>query len=328
MPPKVSVCITNYNYGKYLGQCLTYLLAQDFKDFEAIVIDNCSTDDSEEIARRFEKADKRVRFVKNERNLGMNGNRNRAFELAEGNIIYMLSPDDFVINGILEEISGAFDKNPDVNMVFLNLVTFFDDSKTIKKNIYGKRLSFPMERKLAYFEIAGDILAGRLDKTIMVGSFAIRNVRGLKSRFGVDDPGGEALFLLRYLIETRGLSLYLDRDLFFFRAHGANMGYRVNMEKNFRYYSEELRKLLTENARDKRLMDSLLGSRYYSLGSFVIYLIYSPDMSLRARGLSMMIETAKFHFRLRDLFFYPYDFLKRVVASKVRSLLLKTYGIV
>lgn len=94
--PLVSVLMTSYNRERYIGAAIESVLAQHFEDFELLVVDNCSTDRSVEIAREYERRDRRVRVVVNERNLGQFGNRNRAAELARGRLLRYADSDDLL----------------------------------------------------------------------------------------------------------------------------------------------------------------------------------------------------------------------------------------
>lgn len=92
MSPTFSICIPNYNYGRYLGETLESVLAQTYADFEVVVVDNASTDDSVEVVQRF--ADPRVRLVRNRCNVGFALNVQRATALARGDFVNVLSSDD------------------------------------------------------------------------------------------------------------------------------------------------------------------------------------------------------------------------------------------
>ncbi|HWH03492.1 MAG TPA: glycosyltransferase family 2 protein, partial [Gemmatimonadales bacterium] len=65
--PLVSVVTPVYNTGKYLAECIESVLAQTFTDFEYVILDNASTDDSPEIIARYARRDPRIRVVRNER---------------------------------------------------------------------------------------------------------------------------------------------------------------------------------------------------------------------------------------------------------------------
>jgi glycosyltransferase involved in cell wall biosynthesis len=82
--PRVSIGMAIYNEEKYLRKALDSLLAQDFADFELIISDNASVDATQEICREYAARDPRVRYHRNETNVGATENFNRAFRLSSG----------------------------------------------------------------------------------------------------------------------------------------------------------------------------------------------------------------------------------------------------
>ncbi len=90
--PSVSVVIPNFNYGPYLGQAITSVLDQTFQSFEVLVIDNFSTDESEDVAHSFE--DPRIRFERFSNGGSIARARNHGIALAQGEYIAFLDSDD------------------------------------------------------------------------------------------------------------------------------------------------------------------------------------------------------------------------------------------
>ena len=76
--PTVSVLVTLYNREAFIGAALTSILASTYEDFEVVVVDDASTDNSCELAKSIAATDSRVRVSRNEANLGDYGNRRRA----------------------------------------------------------------------------------------------------------------------------------------------------------------------------------------------------------------------------------------------------------
>lgn len=105
---KVSICIPVYNGGKFLRQCLDTCLQQSFSDYEIVICDDGSTDDSIAILESYAK-DKRVRFFKNDKNLGLVGNWNKCLEMAKGEWIKFVFQDDYITSDCLEKFVDAVD---------------------------------------------------------------------------------------------------------------------------------------------------------------------------------------------------------------------------
>src|SRR5690349_21051330 len=93
MTPKISVLMTAYNRASYIGAAIESVLAQTERDFELVVVDDRSTDDTVAVASAY-LSDPRVRIARNERNLGDYPNRNHAATLARGRFIKYHDSDD------------------------------------------------------------------------------------------------------------------------------------------------------------------------------------------------------------------------------------------
>jgi glycosyltransferase involved in cell wall biosynthesis len=92
--PAVSVCIPAYRGAAHIGEAIESVLAQTFADFELVVVDDASPDDTAQWVARYD--DPRIRFLRNERNAGVQANWNRCLELARGRYFKLLPQDDLI----------------------------------------------------------------------------------------------------------------------------------------------------------------------------------------------------------------------------------------
>jgi len=92
--PSVSVLIPTYNYACFLAEAIESVLMQDFRDFELLIVDDCSADHTAEVVKPFCSRDARVRFSANSINLGMVNNWNHCLRQARGEYIKFLFGDD------------------------------------------------------------------------------------------------------------------------------------------------------------------------------------------------------------------------------------------
>ena len=93
--PLVSILIPSYNHARFLPACLNSVRSQTFQDWEVVLVDDGSKDESVEIARRYALEDPRISVQVNEVNLGTYGTEQRALELCSGQLIAILNSDDF-----------------------------------------------------------------------------------------------------------------------------------------------------------------------------------------------------------------------------------------
>lgn len=104
--PKISVVVPMYNVEKYLRLCLMTILEQTFKDFELILVDDCSTDGTLEVAKSF--SDSRIKILRNSKNLGRPGPvRNVGLDAAQGDYVYFCDSDDAILPHALESLYNA-----------------------------------------------------------------------------------------------------------------------------------------------------------------------------------------------------------------------------
>jgi len=129
--PKVSICLLTYNRAHLLPRSLDSLLAQTYQDFELIISDNCSPDETEKICREYAKRDARVRYYRNSRNLGMVGNYNVALSRARGEYVAIVHDGDIYRRDLIEKWVNALDTYPSAAFVFnaLEAVDYFGRHK-------------------------------------------------------------------------------------------------------------------------------------------------------------------------------------------------------
>lgn len=117
--PIVSVVTPFYNTAEYLAECMDSVLAQDFEDFEYILLDNCSTDGSAEIAADYAERDERIRLLHNDEHLGQVANYNAALRLCSPGARYVkiVQADDWLYPRCLAEMVDAAERHPQCHLV-------------------------------------------------------------------------------------------------------------------------------------------------------------------------------------------------------------------
>ena len=134
--PLVSVCITTYNYAHFLEETVKSVLNQTFSDFELIISDNNSTDDTDNIVQQYLQ-DQRVSYYKNTTNLGIAGNWNKCLGYAKGKYIKFLCADDQFSPELLERFVGVMEQYPDVSLVTSYRQAFENSTVIIKVPLSG-----------------------------------------------------------------------------------------------------------------------------------------------------------------------------------------------
>jgi glycosyltransferase involved in cell wall biosynthesis len=126
MTPKVSILVPTYNYAHYIGEAIESALNQTYTNFELVIIDDQSKDNTDEIVAGY-LGDPRVKYYKNKVNLGLAGNFNEALKYAKGEYIKYLLADDLFHPSLLEKMVPVMDQYPDVSLV------------TSKRDMFGSK---------------------------------------------------------------------------------------------------------------------------------------------------------------------------------------------
>jgi len=113
-PPRLSIGLPVYNGERFLKFALDSLIEQTFTDFELIICDNASTDDTMRICQDYSSRDSRIRYYRNHENIGASANFNRTYELAHAGYFKWAAADDLISPTFLEKCVQVLDENPDV----------------------------------------------------------------------------------------------------------------------------------------------------------------------------------------------------------------------
>ncbi|MGD8854575.1 MAG: glycosyltransferase family A protein [Gammaproteobacteria bacterium] len=115
-PPQVTIAIPTYNRAELLSASLRSALDQKYPDFEILVLDNASTDNTEAVVESF--GDRRVRYVRSPKNIGLFRNWNRAIELNRSPYLGILQDDDALLPDFIQESVAALERNPTTALSF------------------------------------------------------------------------------------------------------------------------------------------------------------------------------------------------------------------
>ncbi|HEX6624955.1 MAG TPA: glycosyltransferase [Pyrinomonadaceae bacterium] len=124
--PLVSVVVPTYNYGRFIGETLDSLRAQTYPDWECVVVDDGSTDDTEEIVARVAAADPRVRYLR-QRNRRQAVAKNKGLADARGVYVQFLDADDLLEPRKFERQVEYLERHPEVDLVYGDMLYFDAD---------------------------------------------------------------------------------------------------------------------------------------------------------------------------------------------------------
>jgi len=176
--PTVTIGLPVYNGEEYLAQAIDSLLAQTFQDFELVISDNGSTDQTQAICERYMAADQRIRYVRSPVNRGAAWNYNHVFALAQGKYFRWTSHDDLCAPTHLERCVAILKAKPEVVLCYPKSLFIDEAGDEVRKHEDGMnfRAIKPHERLQDFLPgacnpIFGLIRMDALKTTSLIGSY-------------------------------------------------------------------------------------------------------------------------------------------------------------
>lgn len=163
---KISAYIPTYNCGKYLKQAVDSVLSQTYHNFELIIIDDASIDNTAKILKEY-KNNPKVRIITNKKNIGFVRSANKAIKLAKGDYILRLDGDDYLDENSLMILANILDRHPEIGLVYPDFFHINEEGDIIdyfRKKKLGKEIELldlppnsggTMIRKSCYHAIGG-----------------------------------------------------------------------------------------------------------------------------------------------------------------------------
>ena len=138
--PTVSFVVPCYKLAHFLPECVNSILAQTYADFEVLIMDDCSPDETAEVARSFQ--DRRVKHIRNDPNLGALPNYNKGIKLSRGKYVWLISADDYLLRPyVLQSYVDLMDAHPRIGFTFCPGIGVKNGRETglLKYSTYGGR---------------------------------------------------------------------------------------------------------------------------------------------------------------------------------------------
>lgn len=200
MAPRVSVLIPTYNCGRFLAEAIDSVLEQSFTDYEIIVVDDGSSDNTPEVMLRYPQ----VKYLRRE-HCGVSASRNAAVREAQGEIVVFLDADDLWTPDKLEKQVAYLDENPDCMLVFTKAENFYHDGTAQQGSRQEELFNSSLERCIITCAIR-------------------RSVFEKYGLFRTDYPYGEdTQFMFRLSIAGLSLDHCLPEVLYKRRIHSNNI---------------------------------------------------------------------------------------------------------
>lgn len=226
--PLVSVILPVYNVSRYLGTCLDSLLAQTYENFEAILVDDGSTDESLEICQRYAEKDSRFRVIHQE-NKGLASARNTGLRNYKGEYFYFIDSDDCIHPQLLE-IVVAIAENEKANIVQINLKDVPADYKDfareelVTKDEMNRLQHFSLAQALYNLDLDNQKFAKDIRLTTTVVWTKLYRSEAFKDfLFPEGMRMHEDQMVAHRLIQMGGAVVFVNLPLYFYRQSDASL---------------------------------------------------------------------------------------------------------
>ena len=212
--PLVSVCIPVFNGSKYLGETIQSVLSQSFSDYELLIIDDGSVDESDQIVSEYIRKDPRIRYLKNDKRLGLVGNWNECIKRSHGKWVKFVFQDDVLEPNCIEKMVDVIQKSSERTLViFCERDFIFENADINQREIYIKRP--------AIWEVyPGKIIFHPIDIIKIATCFPVNNFFGEPSSFLIHKD----VFILLGLFDA---SFHHICDLEYWLRAGINLPLRI-----------------------------------------------------------------------------------------------------
>ena len=233
--PKVSVGMPVYNGGEFIDNTIETILNQTFQDFELIISDNASTDNTEEICRKYALTDGRIRYYRNKTNIGASDNYNAVFNFAKGSYFKWASSNDLCGQDFLFKCVEVLEKYPNVVVCYPKTKLFQEELDTAEEYDDNLHLldSEPSKRFIKFIHRIGlnNVMNG------LIRSSALKKTKLVKTFFSSD-------ICMMAELALYGKFFEIPEFLFFRRMDPETATHLKSEEEVLRHYDPDLKSLM------------------------------------------------------------------------------------
>ncbi|MFV0507242.1 MAG: glycosyltransferase family 2 protein [Bacteroidales bacterium] len=253
--PLFSILIANYNNGHFFEECYNSVIKQTYDNWEAIIVDDCSTDNSIEIVERLIEGDTRFKLFKNDKNGGCGYTKRRCAEEANGELAGFLDPDDALMPEAVEEMVKMHAKHPEVSLVHSN---YLYCNEKLEKGIEKKTKYRDEQDYLRIIHFIFHFISFKLAN--------YKQTEGISANLkrSVDQD-------LYYKLEETGRFIHLDKTLYKYRIHSGGISTGSNLLKALSWqYFVIVDACKRRNENIEEIMPIYIQNRNYKVGEMVL----------------------------------------------------------
>lgn len=207
MNQKISVIVPVYNAENYLNRCIESVLTQTYTDWQMVLVDDGSEDESLKVCQKYADLDNRIRVIHQE-NAGPGIARNTGIAAANGDYIVFIDSDDYIEKDYFQLLSEH-----DEDVVFINVRDVDEDGRVIKEDFMARNKNLSIETILRR-QMTGKIDWGGVRKALKINILRDNNIKYTKHRIGE-----EALYSFQVLWYAKSVA-FIDKPLYNYVQRG------------------------------------------------------------------------------------------------------------
>lgn len=217
--PLFSVLIANYNNGRYIEDAINSVLQQTYTNWEIVIVDDASTDNSLQILEKHQ-SDSRIKFFVNEQNRGCGYTKRRCAELASGEVCGFVDPDDAITENAVELMIQAHLANSEVSMVYSRFWHCNEKLEKVSESFYQTQITAP--------DTYLTVQTGKVSHFVSFKRAAYNKTEGISAEYtrAVDQD-------LYLKLEEAGEILFINHALYYYREHLNGISNFHNTDKAF-----------------------------------------------------------------------------------------------
>lgn len=297
---KVSIIVANYNNGRYLPELIESIEKQTYSNWELVIADDCSTDDSIRIIQSY-LTNTKIKLVTHYKNRGAGATFKTAMHNSTGDIIGMLGADDALKENALEFMVNQHYKYPDASLIYTDFYNCDENLQIIERAHYAKKIQEGKSFINSLYVCAG-----------VLNTFtrkAYYKTEGFNSFFrrALDHD-------IWFKLEEVGNVIFVDEAFYYYRLHEGGISQFGNKEKAYMYHIMALKKAYFRRLKNKYPInikkDKLLHYLRY-------YYFYNACENVNKNKIKCL------YYLIQDLYYIPSD----IKNGDFWSILLKNFGL-
>lgn len=221
--PLFSILIANYNNGLFLENCIKSIISQSYQNIEIVCLDDGSCDHSLEILQRLANTYPTIKFFQNQRNEGCGYTKHKLCELAEGDILAFVDPEDTIVSDAVKIMVEQHQKYPNCSLVYST--HYICDKDLVPSGVSSYTQAIPENTTLLDY------------KDGCISHFATFKKKFYFNTIGIDPVLRKAIDQdLYYKLEEVGLVKFVDLPLYYYRIHEGGISTGVNSKSAYLWH--------------------------------------------------------------------------------------------